>query len=92
MRMSCLVDRKVEMDSLISRGASYDSSSGEVLVQSEISDRCFLFKLDPVYPRGGLKSAKIMMIEVLEDGEVLESWNERMGEFASILDFYPHLI
>lgn len=79
------------MEILIGKGASYDPSSGEVLIQSEISDRCFLFKLDHTYPQGGLRSAKIVMIEVLEEGEELESWNEKL-EGSSILDFLPRLI
>ena len=45
-----------------------------------------------MYPFGGLKAAKMVLIEVLEEGENLWEWTEMVQSFDSIDDLIPHLI
>lgn len=82
----------MELKPLIQKGiASFDEGSNELLIQSESSARCFLIKLDPMYPFGGLKGAKMALIEVLEEGESLEEWTEKMQTFSSVTELAPSL-
>ncbi len=92
IRMNAQILRQQEIDMLVENGATFDDAAGELLMQSEVSNRCFLFRLDPLYPIGGLASAKIVLIEVLEEGELLSEWNEKMRGYQSITDFIPLLV
>lgn len=90
IRITFEMERRDEIEYLISKGASYEA--GELLIQSEVSNRCFLFKLDPMYPLLGLESCKILMIEVLEEGESIQEWNEKMRDYQNLKQFLPLLV
>lgn len=93
IRMQAKKQRTQELQGLVERGlATMDESTGELLIQSESSNRCFLFKVDPVYPFGGLSAVKILLIEVLEEGESLSEWNEKIQGYSSISEIVPLLI
>ncbi len=81
------------MEPLIQRGiASFEEGTNELLIQSETSSRCFLIRLGPMYPFGGLKAAKMTLIEVLEEGENLSEWTEKIQTYSSVADLVPHLV
>ncbi|KAJ3306467.1 hypothetical protein HDV03_005077 [Kappamyces sp. JEL0829] len=93
IRMHANLARDQEIQSLAaSCGATFESSSDELLIPSLTSSRCFLFKLDPIYPIGGMSSAKLLLIEVAEEEESLAEWNAKLAGYNSITDVVSLLI
>lgn len=83
----------MELEPLIQRGiASFEEGSNELLIQSESTARCFLIRLGPMYPFGGLKGAKMALIEVLEENESLEEWTEKIQSFSTVTELIPTLV
>jgi hypothetical protein len=93
-RVQWYQQRMTEMNMFCEKyGAIYDESMGELLFQSEKSQRAFVFKIDPIYPFGGLFGAKVVGIEPLQHNESLKDWNhklqtigaDRLDDIVSIL-------
>jgi hypothetical protein len=92
IRMQAKMRKVTELDALSKHGASFDEMSGDLLIPSLTSSRCFLFRLDPLYPIGGMASAQLTLIEVAEEGEDLQAWNDKLKSFNSITDVHSLLI
>lgn len=75
-------------------GAIYEEAVGELLIQSEVSQRAFVLLIDSCYPYGGVGSVTIVGIEPLGDNESVSDWNLKLKSTGakSVTDIYNMLL